>query len=420
MKILVVNVGSTSLKFRLFAMPDETVLADGRIERVGAPASPVTYRRGGLPTAVEEIECPDQATAIRHALGLLAGPGAVLSSLAELGAVGFKPVIARGISDTVIVDDAVIAAMEEYRLVAPAHNPPVLAAFRIFRELLPATPLVGVFETGFHRTMPDVAATYGVPREWATRHGIRRHGFHGASHRYVALRVGQLLGPAPEVRRIVSCHLGGSSSVCAIRGEASVDVSMGFSPQSGLPSATRGGDLDPYAVLFVMAAEGWNPEEVGRVLARDGGLRGISGLSGDVRDLEAAAHAGDARAELALDVLAYETRKHIGAYAAALEGLDVLTFTGGIGENSASMRTRICGGLGFLGVELDAVRNETACGERTISPDGSRVVVAVIVGNEELVVARETARLVGSASLAEGANRKPGHRTIASRLELSS
>ena len=412
MKVLVVNVGSTSLKFRLFEMPDEAVLAEGSIERVGALVSPVVYRTRDGPTREAEIECPDQGTAIRHALRLMRSPGGVLPDLADLAAVGFKPVHAKGISDAVFVDDEVIAAMEEYRLLAPAHNPPYVAAFRWFRDTLPATPLVGVFETAFHRTIPDYASTYGIPEAWRKKHAIRRYGFHGASHRYVSTRVPELLGRTTEELRIVSCHLGGSSSVCAIRGGVSLDTSMGFSPQSGLPSATRNGDLDPFIVLYVMAKEGWNPKQVGDVLTREGGLKGISGLGGDVRDLTAAAHGGDARAELALNVLAYETRKYIGAYAAVLGGIDVLAFTGGIGEHSAAMRTRICRGLEFLGVDLDSARNEGGGTDAVISPDGSRVIVAVIRANEELVVARETMRLLAGRN---GGATRPGGESPAGR-----
>jgi len=420
MRILVVNVGSTSLKFRLFEMPDETVLAEGKIERVGTPISPVTYRAGDESTREATIACPDQTTAIRHALSLMTGPGGVLPDLAELAAVGFKPVHAKGISDAVFIDDDVIAAMEEYSLVAPAHNPPCVGAFRIFRDMLPTTPLIGAFETAFHRTMPDYASTYGIPWEWGAKHGIRRYGFHGASHRYVATRVPQLLGRNADELRIVSCHLGGSSSVCAIKAGVSLDTSMGFSPQSGLPSAARSGDLDPFVVLYVMAKEGLTADEMGDVLAHKGGLKGISGLSGDIRDLIEAAHGGNLRAELALNVLAYETRRHIGAYAAVLEGLDVLAFTGGIGENSAEIRARTCRGLRFLGVELDRVRNENPGGEGVISPAGSRVVVAVIRANEELVIARETMGLLAHRASSAGSEgdsgRKANQRDVMSRV----
>jgi acetate kinase len=404
MKILVVNVGSTSLKFRLFEMPDECVLAEGRIERVGAARSPVSYRTGHGSWRRMEAECGDQRAAIEHAVRLLAdGSDGTLTRLDDLAAIGFKPVHARDIADSVFITDAVIKAMEEYVFLAPAHNPPYIEAFRTFRELLPNTPLVGVFEPAFHRSIPDHARTYGIPYEWTEKHAIRRYGFHGASHRYVSLRVPQLVGRPADALRVISCHLGGSSSICAIQGGMSLDTSMGLSPQSGLPHSNRCGDLDPFVVLYAMVREGLTPEEMAAQLATNGGLKGISGLSGDVRDLEEAAARGNARAELALRVLAYEARKYIGAYVAVLEGLDVLAFTGGIGENAAAIREGICRGLECLGITLDAGRNATHAGEGIISTENSAVTVVVIPANEELVIARETTRLVSDDSRSGGA-----------------
>ena len=400
MRVLVVNVGSTSLKFRLFAMPAESVLAEGKIERVGSSNSPVTYRAGDSPRREDEIECRTQQAAIQYALNLLTEPGGgVLSSLDEIATVGFKPVHAKGIADAVLITDAVIEAMEEYLFLAPAHNPPYIEAFRIFRALLPGRPLVGVFEPAFHSTIPDYARIYGIPYEWTEKHAIRRYGFHGASHRYISLRAPQLLGRPAEGMRLVSCHLGGSSSVCAIKDGASVDTSMGFSPQSGLPNASRNGDLDPFVVLYLMEKEGLTPQEIAAELSRNGGLKGISGLSGDVRDLEREAGLGNSRAALALAVLVYETRKYVGAYSAVLHGLDVLVFTGGIGENAINIRERVCEGLAFLGIELDPDRNRIQGREAILSPDGSKVTVALIPANEELVIARETARLAAQGAV---------------------
>jgi len=395
MKVLVVNVGSTSLKFRVFEMPAEDVLAEGRIERVGSAMSPVSYRgRSGRPVQ-REAHFPSQRAAIEHAISLVLDPDeGVLGSLDELAAIGFKPVQAKGIADSVFVTEEVVDAMEEFSFVAPAHNPQYIEAFRTFGALLPSIPLVGVFEPAFHRTIPPYARTYGVPARWVERYGIRRYGFHGSSHRYISLRVPELLGRPPEGLRIVSCHLGGSSSICAIRDGASVDTSMGFSPQSGLPHATRTGDLDPFVVLYLIACEGLGAEEIARELSTNGGLAGISGTSGDIRDLEAAAAAGSDAAERALAVFVHETRKYIGAYVAVLEGLDVLAFTGGIGENGAAIRARICRGLDCLGISLDASRNMQLRGEGRISVDDSPVTILVIRANEELIIARETARLV--------------------------
>jgi len=308
--------------------------------------------------------------------------------------VGFKPVHAKGIADSVFITDQIIAAMEEYTPLAPAHNPPYIQAFRIFQEILPEKPLVGVFEPAFHKTIPEPARTYGIPYEWSRRHAIRRYGFHGASHRYVSLRAPELLGNPDRELRIVSCHLGGSSSVCALKGGVSVETSMGFSPQSGLPNATRNGDLDPFVLLYLLDKENLTPAQLRDRLVKDGGLKGISGVSGDVRDLEEAAGQGHSRAALALDVMVHETRKYIGAYAAVLGGLDALVFTGGIGENGIAIRRKICRGLEFLGIRLDPGANDSRGREGCISAPGSPVQVLVILANEELVIARETEKLV--------------------------
>lgn len=397
MKVLVVNVGSTSLKFRLLEMDTETVIASGGVDRVGSGSSAATYQVGDGPRQQEEITCPDQKGAIDHALRLLtSSERGVLSDLAEVDAVGFKPVHAKDIAASVVVTEDVIRAMEEYIPLAPAHNPPYIEAFRIFQQILPGKPLVGVFEPAFHTTIPDYARTYGIPYEWSEKHSIRRYGFHGASHRYVSQRVPQLVGRPGGGLRIISCHLGGSSSMCAVRDGVSVDVSMGFSPQSGLPNATRNGDLDPFILFYLMEKEGLSIEDLRTRLAKDGGLKGISGLSGDVRDLEEAADAGNPRAALALNVLVHETRKYIGAYTAVLEGLDVLAFTGGIGENGVRVREKVCRGFDYLGIGLDPELNNVRGREGLISRTSSPVKVVVVAANEELVIARETARLLRS------------------------
>ena len=398
MKILVVNVGSTSLKFRLFQMEDESVAAVGKVERVGSPSSPLSYQLGDGPKQERDIRAPDHRAAIEQVLEILTDPAAeVLTSLEELDAIGFKPVHAKGIADSVVVTDEVIQAMEDYIFLAPAHNPPYIEAFRIFRQLLPDKTLVGVFEAAFHKTIPDYARTYGIPYEWAEKHAIQRYGFHGASHRYISWRAPELAGRSGEDLKVISCHMGGSASICAIRNGRSVETSMGFSPQAGLSHATRNGDLDPFVPLYLMQEEGLSVDQVREGLSQRGGLKGISGLSGDVRDLEEAASAGNPRARLALEVLVHETRKYIGAYSAVLEGLDILAFTGGIGENGIRIRQSVCQGLEYLGIRIDPDRNQVRGRDTVISADGSRVSVLVILANEELVIARETARLVAEA-----------------------
>ncbi len=357
MNILVPNLGSTSLKYQILEMPSERVLGRGRLERVA------DYRE-----AIASIQV-----------------GAV-----AVDAVAFKAVHGgyayRG---TFVIDDGVIAALEEYLPAAPAHNAIYLTAIRAFREAMPGVPLVAAFETEFHATMPEHASRYGVPAGWRERYGIRRYGFHGASHRFVGERAAEILGRPPDVLRLVSCHLGGSSSMCAIERGRSVDTTMGFSPQSGLENATRHGDLDVFAVLYMMERCGWSTDEVRRQLSRTGGLAGLSGIAGgDVRDLETAAAGGNQDAALALAVFAYEVKKTIGAYAAAMGGLDAIAFTGGIGENSHRLRTACCDGLGFLGVTLDPERNEQGSGDRIVSKEDAPVAVVVLATNEEVVVAR--------------------------------
>jgi acetate kinase len=359
MNILVPNLGSTSLKYQLLEMPAERTLAKGRLERVTDYA-----------TAIQQIQTGD----------------------ARIDAVAFKAVHGgpryRG---TFLADEELFRAMEEFLPAAPVHNAIYLAGMRAFRDAMPGVPLVAAFETEFHATMPDYAREYGVPRSWRER-GVARYGFHGASHQFVAGRVPELLGRAADQLRIVSCHLGGSSSVCAIERGRSVDTTMGFSPQSGLENATRHGDLDVFAVLFMMQREGWGPPEVSEQLAKGGGLAGLSGIAGgDVRDLEAA-DTPDAR--LALAVFSYGVRKTIGAYAAAMGGLDAVAFTGGIGENSARLRAACCAGLEFLGVELDPAANERGAGDRVVSSAGARVAVVTLATDEERIVARRAYRVL--------------------------
>ncbi|MGE5644561.1 MAG: acetate/propionate family kinase [Acidobacteriota bacterium] len=361
MNILVPNLGSTSLKYQILEMPSERVLARGRFERVA------DYRE-----AIRQIGVADT----------------------PINAVVFKAVHAgphyRG---TFRINAGVLEALKEFLPAAPAHNAIYLNAIRAFAEAMPGVPLIAAFETEFHATMPEYAARYGVPPEWRETYGIRRYGFHGASHQFVGERAAELLGkPAAELRT-VSCHLGGSSSICAIDRGRSVDTTMGFSPQSGLENATRHGDLDVFAVLYMMERRGWTLDEVRRQLTKTGGLAGLSGVAGgDVRDLEKAEASGNTDAALALAAFAYQVRKTIGAYAAAMGGLDAVAFTGGIGENSPRLRALCCAGLEFLGIRLDPECNERAKGDRVLSAPGARVAVLALATNEELIVARRAYR----------------------------
>jgi len=395
MRILVPNLGSTSLKYQLFDTESDRVLARGKIERIGSDRAQITTwdEDGKAATSVSTVEDHGSAiqTLIRHLDTLRkSSQGNIVD------AVGFKAVHAgphyRG---TFLVTDELLQAMADFVPVAPVHNPIYIQAMQIFRSLLPQVPMVAVFEPGFHVTMPACAMTYGVPHEWMERYGVLRYGFHGSSHRYISERVPEVLRRSGKGLRVVSCHLGGSSSICAIRDGQSVDTSMGFSPQSGMDQAARCGDLDPFAILYVMEKENLTPAQIREILCKRGGLLGISGLSNDLRDLEEASEKGNSRAQLAIDVLTYEVRKYIGAYAAAMGGLDVLSFAGGIGENSWRVREEATRGLEFLGIHLDRERNRaSASGDRVISASDSAVTVLVIYTNEEKIVARETKRLL--------------------------
>jgi acetate kinase len=394
MKILVANLGSTSFKYRLFDMADERLLARGGVERIGSPRARSYLQRDGQ-VREQEGEVPDHAAAVESCLRLLADPYlGVLKSPQELSAIGFKAVHAQGVTGVQRVDDQVLAAMEAYNDIAPAHNPPYVRAMRLLAEKLPHLPLIAAFETGFHETIPLAERLYAVPLEWAERHGIQRWGFHGASHRYIAGRTGQVLG-RPEAR-IISCHLGGSSSLCAVRNGRSVANSLGMSPQSGLPHNNRAGDLDPFALPALMRATGKTLEELLADLANRSGLLGLSGTSNDLRDLEQAAQQGDARARLALEVFVAAVRHYLGAYLLLLNGADAIVFTGGIGENSASMRSAVCAALDWFGIALDPVRNQEARGEAAIHDERSRVQVWIMPTNEELIVARQAQEYLAS------------------------
>lgn len=396
MRVLLSNVGSTSFKYRLLEMDDESTLAFGRVERVGSQRGILSHQAVGKPPVARELPIPNYEAAVQLAIDLLCDPtfGAV-PDLTSVAAVGFKAVHAGQLSGSVLIDGEVLAALEDYAAIAPAHNPPYITAIRVFQRLLPETPLVAVFETGFHRTMPERAYLYGVPWEWYERYGVRRYGAHGASHRYVSERVAALMErPASELK-IITCHLGGSSSLCAVDGGRSIDTSMGFSPQAGVSMSNRHGDIDAWIVPYLMKRAGMSLAEITQALAKNSGLLGISGLSGDVRDLEEAAAQGHRRAALALEVFAYEVKKYIGAYTAALGGLDALAFAGGIGERGAAMRRRICAGLEYLSIELAPEQDAVMGEEALISTPGSRVKVFVIPTNEEIIVARETVRVIG-------------------------
>jgi acetate kinase len=386
MKILVANLGSTSFKYRLFDMADERVMARGGVERIGADKSRC-YAQAGSVSEESLVAAPDHAMAVRLCLKQLSDPKLnCLKNPSELSAIGFKAVHARGLTGVHRVDDKVLSAMEDYADVAPAHNPPYVKAMRLLARELSEIPLIAAFETDFHESIAPAQRLYAAPLEWATKYGIQRWGFHGASHRYIAERTARLLNN-PDAR-IISCHLGGSSSLCAIARGRSVANSMGMSPQSGLPQNNRVGDFDPFALPVLMRATGKSLEQLLDDLAKRSGLLGLSGFN-DLRDLENDAKSGGNGSQQALDVFTASVRHYLGAHMLILNGADAIVFTGGIGENSSTIRSAVCENLDWFGIALDPVRNRDAKGEVPIHSLNSRVQVWTMPTNEELIVARQ-------------------------------
>jgi acetate kinase len=391
MKILVSNAGSTSLKFKLYEMPEEKLLCRAKVERVGSRTDSI-YSFGCLQNGYSferTNQCvPTYAEGISMFLSSLTDKEhGALKDIREISAVGFKTVLAKGFYGVHELDEEVLRGMRDYLFVAPAHNGPYLETIGCFRELLPAAKLIGVFETAFHTTIPIERRMYAIPYEWYEKYGIMRMGYHGASHAYVSETLEQLYG---GTRRTVSCHLGGSCSLCAIENGKSVDTSFGFSLQTGIPHANRVGDMDPYIIPF-LKNEGLSEEDILFGLSKNGGLLGVSGVSNDLRAIEKASEEGNARARLAVDVFVNSIVKYIGAFYAELGGLDNLVFTGGIGENSGAVRLRVCEAVKHLGIRFDKTENEKREGGiRVVSEPGSPVRVLVIPANEEIGVARRT------------------------------
>lgn len=390
MKILVANLGSTSFKYRLFDMADEKLMARGCVERIGSERSPCKAQAGSRSEEVVQ-PVPDHAVAVRLCLKQLADLGC-LANPGELAAIGFKAVHAQGMSGVQRVNDKVLSAMEGYSDIAPAHNPPYVKAMRLLAKELPEIPLVAAFETGFHETIEPRHRLYAVPLEWFN-YGIKRWGFHGASHRYIAERTSELLNN-PEAK-IISCHLGGSSSLCAISEKMSEANSLGMSPQSGLPHNNRVGDFDPFAIPAIMRATGKTLEQVLDDLANRSGLLGLSGYN-DLRDIEQDARNGGPVSQQAIDVFVAAVRHYLGAYLLLLNGADAIVFTGGIGENSATIREAVCRNLDWFGIHLDLLRNENAKGEMAVHGAKSRVQIWIMPTNEELIVARQAKALLSS------------------------
>lgn len=387
MLILVCNAGSTSLKYKLFNMPDERTLIEGKVERVGREDAifSCTNHVAGITEKKENISVPDYSTGIRIFLNALLDPHkGYLKSMEELEAVGFKTVLAKGYYGIHELTEDVIRGMEAYSNVAPAHNPPYIQAIREFKALLPEVPMVGCFETAFHTTIPLHRKIYALPYEWYETYGIQRFGYHGASHGYIT---GEIRKRAGDRFRLISCHMGGSGSICAVRDGQSIDTSFGFSLQTGIPHANRCGDLDAYIIPYLLG-QGMSMEEILRGIGKQGGLLGISGVSNDLREIQSAAEEGNERAKLAIDAYCGAVVKYIGAFYAELGGLDYLVFTGGIGENSACVREKVCEQIPHLGIRFDREKNSGAQGACELSLPDSPVKVLVLPTNEEVGIAR--------------------------------
>ncbi len=392
MKILVANLGSTSFKYSLYDMDDERLLARGRVERIGEDSSPCQITIGDFKKE-ENVSAPNHGVAVRECLRQLTdSENGCIKSAEEIAGIGFKAVFANGYTGVQPVTDDLLAAMEEFNAVLPAHNPPYVRAMRMLKQELPEIPLVAAFETGFHQNIPNRNRYYGVPYEWMEKYGVRRYGFHGASHRYIATRCREIFG---EDKRIISCHLGGSSSVCAIANGISRASSMGGSPQTGLMNNNRCGDFDPFWCSYLMKKLNVSLDELLKTLATKSGLLGLSGVSGDVRDVDNEARNGNERAKLALDVLVGDVRRYLGASLVELGGADVISFAGGIGEFRNDIRASVLEGLEELGVVLDKKANDATIGvEAKISAPESRIQVWVLPTNEEIIVGRQTKELL--------------------------
>lgn len=395
MKVLVVNCGSSSLKYQLFEMNDESVLAKGLVERIGLDGSVLTHEATGKDKTIINADIKNHTIAIGLVLEALVDANhGVIASMEEIEAIGHRGVHAgEKFSDSVLVTPNVIAAIEECSEMAPLHNPPNISGINACAELMPNIPQVAVFDTAFHQTMPKKAYMYALPYEAYEKYGIRRYGFHGTSHKYVSQKVAEIMGKEAQDLKVITCHLGNGSSVAAIQNGQCIDTSMGFTPLEGLVMGTRCGNIDPAIIPFLMKKENMTMEEIDTYINKKSGVLGISGVSSDFRDIEKAAEGGNERAQLALDMFIYEVVKYIGSYAAAMNGVDAIVFTAGVGENAIGMREAITTGVEYLGTKIDKEKNNVRGKEREISVEGSKVKVFVIPTNEELVIARDTKKI---------------------------
>jgi acetate kinase len=397
MKIIVLNCGSSSIKYQLFEMPSKTVLAKGLVDKIGLKGAAIKHKRNDGTEAKLEGEILDHQAGIEYLLGVLISEKyGSIRNLDEIDAVGHRVVHAgEKFSGSVYITDEVIDALEECVELAPLHNPPNLKGIYAMKELLPEIPQIGVFDTAFHQTMPPKSYLYGIPYALYEKYKVRRYGFHGTSHKYVSKRACEVLGLDYAAQRIITCHLGNGASMAAIQGGKSVDTTMGMTPIEGLVMGTRCGDLDVGALLFLADKEETSIQYTSVMVNKFSGMLGVSGVSSDMRDIEEAANQGNERARIALEMYQYRVKKYIGAYAAAMGGVDLIVFTGGIGENDTVTRTRSLEGLGFFGVDLDVEKSLKSRGiEEVITLPGSKVIVIVIPTDEELMIASDTFDIV--------------------------
>ena len=396
MKVLVLNCGSSSIKYKLFDMEQKSVITQGGIEKIGLKDSFLKFTLPSGEKKILEKDIPEHTVGVEFILQTLTSPeyGAI-KSLDEINAVGHRMVHGgEKFSESVLLTQEVLDAFTACNDLAPLHNPANLKGVRAVEAILPNVPQIGVFDTAFHQTMPDYAYMYAVPYELYTKYGVRRYGFHGTSHRYVSKRVCEFLGVSPEGKRIITCHIGNGGSISAIKDGKCQDTSMGLTPLEGLMMGTRSGDIDGGAVSYIMDKEGLDSAGISNLLNKKSGVLGVFGESSDMRDLESAAAAGNPRAILAEKMYFYRIKKYIGAYAAALGGVDIIVFTGGVGENQASCRAAACEGLEYMGIKLDAEKNKVRGEEIVISTPDSKVQVVVIPTDEELMIASDTVAIL--------------------------
>lgn len=395
MKIFVLNCGSSSVKYKLYEMETETVLADGKVERIGQENAQITHQSMNHGEIEKTMPIYEHTVAISESLNLLVHPEVgVIDSLDEITGVGHR-VLHGGeyFKESVLVSDKELALMDELRELGPLHMPANITGIRACQKIMPGTPQVAVFDTAFHSTMPKRAYLYAIPYDLYERYRVRKYGFHGTSHKYIAGRVGQLMGKDPAELKVISCHLGNGASIAAVDGGISVDTSMGFTPLEGLMMGTRSGDIDPAALDFIMEKENVPMSNINSMLNKHSGLYGIAGVS-DMRDIEKGVLEGDKMCQIAFDMYEYRIRKYIGGYVAAMGGVDAIVFTAGIGENTPSLRSKLCESLSYLGITLDEERNQTRGQDIEISTPDSKVKVFIIPTDEEVVIARDTAAII--------------------------